>query len=177
MTTKRWLLLGAAVGLAVLFLAAACTDDDDGGEPAGETPVDTPMETPMANETPAGATVEVLLYEWTVSPDPESVAAGTVTFDAENIGLSPHNLVVLRTDFAPDALPTNADGSANEAGEGVVIVGGVDELSGSASGSVSLELEPGNYVLICNIVEQNAGGGDPTVHYARGMTAAFTVTG
>jgi hypothetical protein len=165
--------------LAAAVLGAACNDDNDNGEPAAETPMETPMETPIETpmETPMASTVEVNLTEWTVAPDPESVAAGTVTFNAHNIGGEEHELVVFKTDLAPDALPANDDGSANEAGEGVELIGEIEEFASQTDASASFELAPGNYVLICNVVTQSETSANPVSHYANGMRTAFTVTG
>ncbi|MBI4570797.1 MAG: hypothetical protein HY723_02520 [Chloroflexi bacterium] len=146
------MLLGTAFAMVVLSVAAvACNDDDEanGGE---------------------GAPVDVSLLEYTVAPDPASVAAGPVTFNANNIGGVDHQLVIIRSDLAPDALPTAEDGSADEAGEGIEVLGKIENLAAGDTGAVTLDLDAGAYVLICNIVD--AGG----AHYNLGMTAAFTVT-
>lgn len=41
--------------------------------------------------------------------------------------------------------------------------------------SMTLTLEPGSYVLICNLVEMKDG--EVETHHAMGMRTAFTVTG
>ena len=50
------------------------------------------------------ATVGVELGEWFINSDSASVAAGPVTFEVSNIGKSGHELVLIKTDLAPDAL-------------------------------------------------------------------------
>ena len=50
------------------------------------------------------ATVGVELGEWFINSDSASVAAGSVTFEVSNIGESGHELVLIKTDLAPDAL-------------------------------------------------------------------------
>ena len=52
----------------------------------------------------ASATVGVELGEWFVNPGTAPVAAGSVTFEVRNVGKSDHELVVIKTDLAPDAL-------------------------------------------------------------------------
>lgn len=53
-----------------------------------------------------GNTVGVTLQEWAVIPAASSVEAGEVTFEATNEGPDdPHELVVVRTDLSPEALP------------------------------------------------------------------------
>ena len=50
------------------------------------------------------ATVGVEFGEWFINSEIASVAAGSVTFEVSNIGKSGHELVLIKTDLAPDAL-------------------------------------------------------------------------
>lgn len=158
----RWLLLGTAFAMVVLAVAAvACSnDDEDGGGEATAT-------------QPAGeaTTVEVKLTEYIVSPKPEAVPAGSVTFNASNIGGEEHQLYVIRTDLAPDALPAADDGSVDEAGEGIEVLDEIEELAAQTEASLTIDLSAGNYVLICNIVTAEG-----TSHYQEGMYTSFEVT-
>jgi hypothetical protein len=45
-----------------------------------------------------GSEVSAVLTEWAVEVDPGSVPAGEVTFNVENAGAIPHELVVIRSD-------------------------------------------------------------------------------
>ncbi|MCH7578502.1 MAG: hypothetical protein IH822_12070 [Chloroflexi bacterium] len=147
------LVLGVA-----LVVAAACGDDDDGDEApaAGETPIN------AAGDTPAATTVDVGLEEFAVNPAQDIADAGTLTFSVSNDGAIPHNFLVIRTDLASDALPT-ADAQVDE-GQ-VDVVAFIPEYGAGDTEDVSVDLEPGSYVLICNV----AG------HYDSGMRAGFTV--
>ncbi len=49
-------------------------------------------------------TVSVVLGEWFIRPEPTSLSAGPITFEVNNSGKSDHNLVVIKTDMAPNAL-------------------------------------------------------------------------
>jgi len=49
-----------------------------------------------------------------------------------------------------------------------------NELEAGDETSRSYSLDPGNYVLLCNIVEDIDG--TETSHYAQGMWTEFTVT-
>lgn len=109
----------------------------------------------------AGAKLEVALGEFHVGAVGE-VAAGGAEFDVKNDGAVPHNLVVIKTDLAADALPV-AGGIVDESQ--VEVVAYVAELAGGATGSASATLEAGSYVLICNVPG----------HYQLGMHAALTV--
>jgi hypothetical protein len=172
---KHALLLAAGVTLIALsFGAVACSDDDKDGDSPTAT-AEMVDETPMADETPgAGAAIDVRLLEFTVAADPTSASAGEVTFNAANIGQDPHELVVIRTDLAPEALPTSEDGSVDEAGEGIEVIGEIEEFAAGGEESATFTLEAGSYVLICNVVEEEDDGTVES-HYAEGMHTAFIV--
>jgi len=141
-------MLFAMLAASLLALAAACGSDD-----------------PTATPTTGAATVNVTLAEWSVAASPASANAGSVTFAAKNNGLQEHELVIVKTDLAPDAL-TVVSGKVDEAASGVLI-GEIepDELQAGQSASASFALTAGKYVLICNI----------TGHYGLGMRTGFTV--
>ena len=141
-------LLALPVVAASLWLA--CGDDDDGDS---GSPVD------------GGAEANVVLDEWSVTPDVTTVSPGTVTFAAKNEGAMPHELVVVKTDVAADALPVSA-GKADEEAAGEVI-GEIEpeDLPAGGEAEAVFDLDPGRYLLICNI----AG------HYEQGMYAELTV--
>ena len=141
------LMLGVA-----LALAAACGDDDDDGETPEPTPIN----------AIAAATVDVGLDEFAVNPAQDTVDAGTLTFRVSNDGAISHRFLVIKTDLAPDALPT----AASQVDEAQVdVVASIPEFSAGETKEVSVDLEASSYVLICNI----------SGHYGLGMRAAFTV--
>jgi uncharacterized cupredoxin-like copper-binding protein len=128
----------------------------------------------------AGGSVDVTLQEWAVVPAQTSVAAGSVTFNVENTGPDhPHELVVIRTDLSPDALPTTDEGAVDEEGEGIEIIGEVEEFAPGETRQVTFDLVPGSYVLVCNVKPGEEHGdehmGGMEVHYKMGMFAALTV--
>ncbi len=109
---------------------------------------------------PTTGPVSVQLTEWKIAPSATAAKAGKVTFDVKNAGAAPHEMIVLKTDKPAGSLGTGARISEKTS------VGEVGELQSGKSGSVTLNLTKGNYVLICNI----AG------HYMAGMHTAFTVS-
>lgn len=119
-------------------------------------------------------TLQVTLQEFAVLPADNSAPAGQVTFEVENTGpVDPHEFVVIRTDLAPDALPTGEDGGVDEGGEGIEVLGEIEEFPVGETMSRSFDLDAGNYVFICNIVEEEDG--ELEAHYQLGMRTAFTV--
>ncbi len=122
-----------------------------------------------------GTTVDVGLQEFAVSPSTSSVSAGEITFDATNDGPNdPHELVVIKTDLAVTDLPTGDDGAVLEDGDGIEVIGEIEEFPVGETRSAAYDLDAGAYVLICNIVEIEDGENES--HYQEGMRAAFTVT-
>jgi hypothetical protein len=145
----------------------ACGDDDDDDDDAAEEEED-------AGEGGA-TTVDVSVQEYSVNPATDSAPAGEIEFVVTNDGPDDvHEFVVFRTDLEPGDLPTVEDGSVDEAGEGVELIGEIEDIVVGDSPSVTLNLEAGNYVFICNIVEEEEGG-ELESHYQEGMRTGFTV--
>lgn len=98
-----------------------------------------------------------------ITLDRYSVPAGQVRFLVTNAGHSTHELVVLKTDLAPDQLLPNPDEPGKV--EEQVHMGETGDVDGTRFSGLQLELGPGSYVIICN---------EPG-HYMAGMRVAFTV--
>jgi len=150
---RAYLPVAAAI-LAAAMIAAACGGDNEEKETAGGS---------------QGTKVNVTLSEFVVSPQPASAPAGNVTFVAKNEGKEKHELVIVKTDLAPDKLPTKADGSVDEEGSGIKVVDEIEEFESGGTEELTVKLDPGKYVLLCNIVEEDES------HYQKGMHAAFSV--
>jgi uncharacterized cupredoxin-like copper-binding protein len=82
--------------------------------------------------------------------------------------------VVRKTDLQADALPLNADGEVSEEAPELAAVGDPSELAeiqpGSTDGTLTVTLEPGHYVIFCNLHV------DELLHYDKGMHIDLTVT-
>jgi uncharacterized cupredoxin-like copper-binding protein len=141
------------VAMAALLLSAAgCGDDDDDG----------------------GAEVDVVLSEFIVDPAEESVEAGEVTFALDNQGGETHEFVVVEAASADD-LPVDDDGAFDEEAFGEDnVLGEVEDIEAGDTAELTLDLEAGDYVLLCNIVEEEEDG-EVESHFAEGMYTTFTV--
>lgn len=145
----------AAVMLTLGLAYGACSEGDDGGVPATAT-----------SGASEGTTVAIVMSEWTLRGEEDgalSAAAGDVTFEVENIGLSPHELAVIKTELDPAALPV-ADTVVDEEAAGE-LMGRTDPIGESGDATLTLDLEAGTYALICNIA----------THYDLGMHAQLVV--
>lgn len=112
----------------------------------------------------------------TFTIDRASVPAGDVTFVVANDGKIDHELVVLQTNTAYDAIPVDAAGdppAAVTAGANKILednnVGETGEpnlTKGQARTFTIANMQAGAYVLVCNLA----------MHYQMGLRAAFTVS-
>jgi uncharacterized cupredoxin-like copper-binding protein len=101
-----------------------------------------------------------------IAVDRDSVPAGKVTFRAVNKSKDQvHELVIVRTDSPQAQLPY--DEKKQEVVEKRVRhPGEIGDLKPGRSGTLTLNLKPGSYLLICN----------QPGHYKAGMSAPFSVT-
>jgi len=178
----RTRLRGAASLVILILLAAACQSGNTSAPAASavatsDTAASVAASASAASPAPSGSTsVSVGLQEFAIVPSVASVPAGTVKFVAKNTGPDDvHEMVVLRTDLDPAALPVDNDGKADEEGDGITSIGETGDVAVGATKDVAFDLAPGKYVLICNIV-QTEPDGSKEAHYKVGMRTAFTVT-
>jgi uncharacterized cupredoxin-like copper-binding protein len=120
-----------------------------------------------------GTEVNVTLSEFVVEPEEDSAEAGEVTFRPQNEGGETHEFLVVEADSADD-LPTDEDGAFDEEGFGEDnVLGEVEDIEAGDDGELTLDLEAGSYVMMCNLVEEEDGESES--HFAEGMHAEFTV--
>ena len=153
--------------LAGVLLLPACGNDDEGSGASDVT----------STETTAGgeSSVAVTLQEFAVAVEPASVPAGTVTFDVTNEGPDDvHEFVVISTDLGPTELPTDEDGAVLEKGKGIEVVDEIEDIPVGENPTLTVDLDAGTYVLICNILQKESDG-TLEAHYSEGMRASFTV--
>lgn len=123
---------------------------------------------PVGDPAVATSTVAVTLDEWSVQTPQPSIGAGRVTFNAENTGEHPHELVIVRAAGDPGALPVDEEGAVDEAKlPPDAVIGEIEAFPAGTNCQGTFELPPGEYVLLCNVVEQH--GGERQVHYGLGM--------
>ena len=109
--------------------------------------------------TPRGTPVNVLLEDFKVRQVAAVVPAGTVSFDIRNQGPTTHELIVVRSDRAPDKLPLQRDGlTVDEEGPGVELLDEAGGLDIDDRQTMVLDLAAGNYVMYCNLEGHYLGG-------------------
>lgn len=150
-----WAAVSIAACAAVVTLSS-CDSNDDGDDGGN-----------------GGTEVNVSLAEYSVTPSDATVDDGSVTFVVTNNGQEGHEFIVVKTDLAPNALPTEGDGSYEEDGAGTDVIDEIAFVAPGATQRLTVDLEDGNYVLLCNFVMTEDGV--PEAHYAMGMRTAFSV--
>lgn len=136
-----------AITTVGLLLASACSESSD-----------------------SNADLSVRVSEWIFEPSATTVKSGDVTIMVDNVGTKEHELVVIKGSD-PAAFEKMADGSVDE--EKLAEAdkrGEVEGVLAASDKSATLALEPGDYVIFCNLVEA-----DGTSHFAKGMVSTLTV--
>jgi uncharacterized cupredoxin-like copper-binding protein len=144
--------------ILLMMFGAACSSNDDtsSGSSSGSSTGDS------AASGGVGATEK----DFSIALDPSTASAGSVTFNIDNQGPATHEFVVFKTDLAPDALPTASDGTVDEEGKGVQHIDEVEDIAAGSTETLTTDLKPGSYVVICNLPG----------HYQQGMHAPLTVS-
>jgi uncharacterized cupredoxin-like copper-binding protein len=106
---------------------------------------------------PASLTAD--LGEWSLVPSTGVVRAGLVRITARNVGLAPHQLMLVRTSGFGQTLPLDGDHAAGRAVAAPLVV------QPGRSASIVARLRPGTYLLLDNL----------PWHYWRGASAAIVV--
>ena len=160
-------LLGAFGVLALLALGAVatgCGGSDDTSSSSSESGEEAEAEaTTTAPAAAGGETLTIKMNEYNFIPKDAKAKSGTVTIDAENVGQMTHELVLAKSNLDPAKLPTEDNGEVNE--EALDVVGEAPDVAPGDTGSFSADLEPGSYVMVCNLPG----------HYAAGMYGSLTV--
>ena len=128
---------------------------------------------PVGDPSAADHRLEVTLAEWSVEPAEESVSSGAVQLVAFNQGEDAHEVVVVKGDD-PSALPLGDDGTVDEEAlpQGD-FVGEIEAFPAGGSCNGVFDLEPGSYVLFCNILEVEEGTEEN--HFEMGMRTTIRV--
>lgn len=177
--------------MAILLGASACGNDDgagvreigDGGSAsgasgsgasgsaAGGSVAEAECE-PVGDLADADSTVSVDLDDFTIATS-GSATAGSVGFELHNVGEKPHEFVIVAGNSV-EALPTDDDGALVEDDlPSTAFIGEVEPFPAGDDCSGVFDLEAGEYVLLCNIVEHEDGQTES--HLAEGMATTFIV--
>ena len=102
-----------------------------------------------------------------ITTDLPSLPAGDITFEATNTSRDTiHEMIVIPMKDGEKEVPYNKDEMRIDE-DAAGAIGEVSELDPGDSGTLTLKLKPGKYMLVCNIPG----------HYILGMWTYFEVTG
>ena len=119
------------------------------------------------------SSIDVTLSEFAVVTSATSADAGSITFAVTNEGPEDtHEFVVLKTDLGITELPVDENGAVTEEGEGIEVIDEIEDIPVGDSPELTVDLEAGNYVFICNIWDEE----EQEAHYQEGMRTGFTVS-
>ena len=161
--TKHLLRALAAVAALTLGLAACSSSGDGSSSTATDTSSATEAPTTSTEGTPVAVAVgETDVQHMYMNLDSTTVAAGTDTFTIVNEGVKKHEFVILSTDVLTGDLTMKGDEVVED---DYAVVDEVEDLPGGETATLTVELEPGHYALICNLKG----------HFRMGMYADLTV--
>jgi uncharacterized cupredoxin-like copper-binding protein len=137
------------------------------GEPGGGGPVTTGGTTTTTPASPSGGAggLAFQMGDYFFEPAQTTVAAGSVKVTVTNVGATPHEWVLAKSDLDPASLPTGSSGDVDE--DKLDSPGEIADVVPGADDSTTLKLKPGKYVFFCNIPG----------HYGAGMYGSLDVTG
>jgi uncharacterized cupredoxin-like copper-binding protein len=114
----------------------------------------------------APVTIGAQVADFKISTTLDTVPAGLVDITLANVGPSPHEFLIFKTDLAPDKMPLDADGNLNEdTGPPRVFDSGEGTPVGGQT-TFHIALTAGSYLMACNL----------PAHYGKGMHIPFTVS-
>ena len=160
---------GSAMGIASAtgLAKTPSTSTLEAEEPGGNAPTDS---SDTASAGPSSGTVDVTLNEWSIKPSATSAKAGAITFNIENTGpAKSHEFIILKTDIAPESLPTLKDKSLDEEANGITSPGEGKVLGIGKTQTITVPMTEGKYVFVDNIVEKDLA------HWEKKAYATFTV--
>jgi len=143
---KARILKSAGVSVAMVVALGACGSDSNDSADATSNDI-------------SGS-----VSEWKVETDATSAKAGEVVFTITNDGTIGHEFLVVKTDIAPGEIPLDGDHFA-EPTEGIEVIDEIGEYAKGTTETLTLNLDAGNYQLVCNLPD----------HYSAGMYLGFTV--
>lgn len=109
-------------------------------------------------------TVGVTLKDFGVASAYTSVPSGSVTVSVKDSGAIPHEFVVVKSDLTVDKLPQFESKLVD--GKQVQVVLKIAPLDAGKQQDVTVALQPGKYILLCNVAS----------HFTSGMFTGFVVT-
>lgn len=152
--------LALVAAMATPVLAGCGSDSDTSSSTAAGTTTQPAAAVKSAAVAAHAGKITVGATEYAFDPPAITAHAGKLAITLDNKGQVPHELVVLKTDEAADALKVSGGRVSEDTS-----VGEISETDGGATKTKTIDLKAGKYVYVCNIPG----------HYGDGMRGTLTV--
>ena len=157
---RRGTTLAVLAAMAAPVLAGCGSDSDSDSSTAAGTTTQPAATAKSAAVAADAGKITVGSTEYAFDPSAITADAGKLSITLDNTGKVPHEIVVLKTDEAADALKVSGGRVSEDAS-----VGEVSETDGGTKKTETIDLKAGKYVYVCNIPG----------HYKDGMRGTLTV--
>ena len=121
-------------------------------------------------------TVTASLQEWEITLNKNTVKSGEIDFEIRNSGKDTHEIVFVKLDADQDisSIPRAKFNTADAQWLTPRTVGELEDIEPGQIKKISLRLQPGRYLIICNILEKE---NDDTMeaHFDKGMHSLLIV--
>ncbi|HJU57677.1 MAG TPA: plastocyanin/azurin family copper-binding protein [Actinomycetota bacterium] len=111
------------------------------------------------------ADVTVTLQDDGIDLTSDTLSAGDLTFEGVNEGTMTHEFEVFAVPEGVDANNLPVEGETAPADEMLEVIDEIEDIAPGTSATLNLNLDAGNYAVICNLPG----------HYANGMHTTFVV--
>jgi uncharacterized cupredoxin-like copper-binding protein len=111
------------------------------------------------------ADVVVTMQDDSITLSNDAPAAGELTFEGVNEGTLTHEFEIFAVPEGVDANALPIEDNAALADEMLEVIDEVEDIAPGTSATLQVDLEAGDYAVLCNLPG----------HYAEGMHATFTV--
>ncbi len=129
------------------------------------------------NGTQGSPSLTLTFREWAIDKDREEIKAGASTFLLRNQSGRTHEFVVVRINSKSD-LPKHTESTSEPLDEDQFseeqIVAELEHLPPGAEVRYDVTLDPGEYLILCNVMEPTPDGGMVS-HYGMGMRTTLKV--
>ena len=148
--------IGSFCITTALIVFAGCGDDSN----------DSASTTTPPTQQSGGSALEIRMDDYSFAPKDSTATAGRVKITAPNDGKVVHELVLLKTNRDPGSFEAPGGEVDEKALEesGAEIPGEIADVPPGKTKSVTVDLKPGKYAMICNVPG----------HYQRGMYGSLT---
>lgn len=152
LSSKRIFTIAAVSACA--FVLSACAPD-----PSTSVDNDNDTSNIVANKITGS------VGDWYVDVSASKAKAGEVVFAIANFGTVQHEFLVTKTSYEPGKIPIGENNRFDEDDPGIEVIDEIKEWPVNEAKVLTLDLEPGQYELLCNIES----------HYGLGMWHSFEV--